>query len=51
LRWLCAVASIGYAWIDVSRAHNGGSWYGYTLGTIGAALIVWLRCWVSASAG
>ena len=22
--------------------HNGGSWLGYTLGTIGAVLIVWL---------
>lgn len=48
MRWLkialllCAVAILGYAWIDVTPRHNGGSWYGYTLGTIGAALIVWL---------
>lgn len=32
----------GYALIDVSPRHNGGSWYGYTLGTIGALLILWL---------
>jgi hypothetical protein len=28
--------------IDVQPRHNGGSWYGYTLGTIGALLILWL---------
>ncbi len=32
----------GYALIDVTPRHNGGSWYGYTLGTIGALLILWL---------
>lgn len=32
----------GYALIDVHPRHNGGSWYGYTLGTIGALLILWL---------
>lgn len=48
MRWLkialllCAVAIVGYAWIDVTPRHNGGSWYGYTLGTVGALLIVWL---------
>jgi hypothetical protein len=31
-----------YALIDVQPRHNGGSWYGYTLGTIGALLILWL---------
>lgn len=47
-RWLkiaaaiCGIAIIGYALIDVEPRHNGGSWYGYTLGTIGALLIVWL---------
>jgi hypothetical protein len=33
---------LGYAMIDVQPRHNGGSWYGYTLGTIGALLILWL---------
>lgn len=31
-----------YLIIDVEPRHNGGSWYGYTLGTIGAGLIGWL---------
>jgi hypothetical protein len=33
---------IGYWLIDVTPRHNGGSWYGYTLGTIGVVLILWL---------
>jgi hypothetical protein len=37
---LIIVAS--YAWVDVTPRHNGGSWYGYALGTIGALLILWL---------
>ncbi len=47
-RWLkisvaMSVAMIlAYALIDVQPRHNGGSWYGYLLGTIGAGLIVWL---------
>ena len=39
---LSLAALIAYAAIDVQPRHNGGSWYGYTLGTIGALLIVWL---------
>jgi hypothetical protein len=31
-----------YLLIDIKPHHNGGSWYGYTLGTIGFAMIVWL---------
>jgi len=48
MRWLkvslvlCLVAILGYAFADVEPRPNGGSWYGYTLGTIGAGLIVWL---------
>lgn len=37
------VAAIaGYFLHDPVPRPNGGSWYGYTLGTIGALLIVWL---------
>ncbi len=39
---LCVVAILAYLLIDVTPRHNGGSWYGYLLGTIGAGLIVWL---------
>jgi hypothetical protein len=39
---LSIVASIGYAFADVTPRPNGGTWYGYTLGTVGVALIVWL---------
>jgi hypothetical protein len=47
-RWLkiataiCLIAVVGYFLADVKPRPNGGSWYGYTLGTIGALLIVWL---------
>ncbi len=47
-RWLkvalliSLVAIVSYFLVDVEPRHNGGSWYGYTLGTIGALLIVWL---------
>jgi hypothetical protein len=38
-----SLASLVIYWmVDVTPRHNGGSWYGYTLGTIGALLIVWL---------
>lgn len=39
---LSALAVLGYGLIDVQPRHNGGSWYGYTLGTIGVLLILWL---------
>ena len=39
---LCLLIIVSYALIDVTPRHNGGSWYGYTLGTIGAGLILWL---------
>jgi len=38
----CLVAIVGYAFADVEPRPNGGSWYGYILGTVGALLIVWL---------
>ncbi|MBO9518453.1 MAG: hypothetical protein J7493_10325 [Porphyrobacter sp.] len=48
MRWLkisfglSLVAILGYAFADVTPRPNGGTWYGYILGTIGALLIVWL---------
>ena len=48
MRWLkvalvvSLVAILGYGFADVEPRHNGGTWYGYTLGTIGAGLILWL---------
>jgi len=47
-RWLkialviSLIAILGYALIDVTPRPNGGSPYGYTLGTIGVLLILWL---------
>src|SRR3546814_1095555 len=39
---LCLLVIVSYSLIDVQPRPNGGSWYGYTLGTIGALLILWL---------
>ncbi len=39
---LSLIALASYLLVDVEPRHNGGTWYGYTLGTIGAGLIVWL---------
>jgi hypothetical protein len=39
---LCGVTIAGYLMIDQQPRPNGGSWYGYTLGTIGFGLILWL---------
>ena len=36
------IAGVCYALIDVQPRPNGGSWLGYTLGTIGTILILWL---------
>ena len=36
------IAIVSYLLIDVTPRHNGGSAYGYVLGTIGALLILWL---------
>ncbi len=40
--FISVLSIIGYFLIDTTPRHNGGTWYGYTLGTIGALLIVWL---------
>jgi hypothetical protein len=48
MRWLkvalvlSLAAILGYAFADVEPRPNGGTWYGYALGTVGALLIVWL---------
>ena len=39
---LSLLALVIYMLIDVRPRPNGGSWYGYILGTIGALLILWL---------
>ncbi len=39
---LCLVVILAYALVDAQPRPNGGSWLGYTLGTLGAGLIVWL---------
>jgi hypothetical protein len=39
---LCLAAILAYALVDQQPRPNGGSWLGYTLGTIGALLILWL---------
>ena len=39
---LSLAALLGYALIDVQPRHNGGSAYGYALGTVGTLLILWL---------
>lgn len=47
-RWLkrasviCALTILAYALADVEPRPNGGTWLGYTLGTMGTLLIVWL---------
>ncbi len=39
---LLLASLVAYAWHHPVGMPNGGSWLGYTLGTIGAVLIVWL---------
>lgn len=39
---LVLASALVYGLTDVQPRHNGGSWLGYTLGTIGALLILWL---------
>lgn len=39
---LSAASIAGYVLIDQEPRPNGGTWYGYTLGTIGFGLILWL---------
>lgn len=39
---LSLAAIVAYLWHDPIGVPNGGSWLGYTLGTIGALLILWL---------
>ncbi|MEQ1801635.1 MAG: hypothetical protein ABL989_06920 [Gammaproteobacteria bacterium] len=39
---LCLGAIVAYAWHSPGVPPNGGTWLGYTLGTVGAVLILWL---------
>jgi hypothetical protein len=39
---LCILAFVLYAWHDPVEGVSGSTWLGYALGTLGAALIVWL---------
>jgi hypothetical protein len=39
---LCAASIALYLWHDPRSPPNGGTWLGYTLGGLGAALILWL---------
>lgn len=39
---LCVAAIAAYIWHQPRSSPNGGTWLGYTLGTIGALLILWL---------
>ena len=36
------IAILGYVLVDAKPRPNGGTWYGYTLGTVGVLLILWL---------
>ncbi|MBL0140826.1 MAG: hypothetical protein IPP91_01875 [Betaproteobacteria bacterium] len=40
--WLSLVAGAAYVWHDPPLKPYGGTWLGYTLGTLGALLILWL---------
>jgi hypothetical protein len=39
---LCIVSIAVYLWHDPLDGPNGGTWLGYTLGTLGTLMIVWL---------
>ena len=39
---LCVASAVLYYWHAPADPPNGGTWLGYTLGTIGALLILWL---------
>jgi hypothetical protein len=39
---LCLLSIVAYLAFNPSPRHSGGDWLGYTLGTVGALLIVWL---------
>jgi hypothetical protein len=41
---LSLLALIGYLALPAAAGPYGGTWFGYTLGTLGAGLIVWLAC-------
>lgn len=40
--WLTIVFSVVYFWHEPGQPKNGGTWFGYTIGTVSALLIVFL---------
>ena len=42
MKRLSLLAILAYALIDVQPRPNGGSAYGYALGTLGVLIILWL---------
>ncbi len=42
MTFLSTASAVAYAWHQPRGGANGGTWLGYTLGTVGALLIVWL---------
>ena len=42
---LIAVAALAYGWYRPVEAPNGGTWLGYTLGSVAALLILWLTAY------
>jgi hypothetical protein len=39
---LCLLTGLIYALADISPRPSGGTWYGYTLGTVATLLVLWL---------
>jgi len=44
---ICVASIVAYVWHNPPDGPNGGTWLGYTLGTVGALLILWLT-WLGA---
>jgi len=40
--WLIVIFSVIYFWHEPGQPKNGGTWFGYTIGTISALLIIFL---------
>ncbi|NQY87907.1 MAG: hypothetical protein HRT51_09195 [Colwellia sp.] len=40
--WVSVIFSVAYFWHEPGQPKNGGTWFGYTIGTVSALLIVFL---------